>query len=52
MASGPPGGVAIAGRVPLAYNGELDDYSQWFSTGNWGFAKEGEGAIIDLCLKK
>jgi len=52
MASGLPGGVALAGRVLLAYNGKKDDYSQWISRGVWGFAKEGEGAIIDLCLKK
>ena len=48
MASGPPGGEALAGRALLAYNGKRDDYSQWISHGVWGFAEKGEGAIIDL----
>jgi len=49
MASGPPGEEPIAGRALLAYNGKRDDYSQYISFGFWGFAKAGEGAIIDLC---
>jgi hypothetical protein len=32
----------------LAYNGKTDDYSQWIFFRVWGFAEEGERAIIEL----
>ena len=48
MASWPPGEQALAGRAPLAYNGEIVVYSQYILRLFWGYAKEGERAIIEL----
>ena len=45
----PTGNQPLAGRVPLAYNGKILVYSQYISSVLWGFAKEGERRIIELC---
>jgi hypothetical protein len=47
----PAGNQPLAGRVPLAYNGYLVVYSQYISLPLWGFAKEEERRIIDLCYR-
>ena len=44
----PPDGQALAGRVPLAYNGNMIDYSQYISLSLWGFSGMGRKRIINL----